>query len=113
MPSLRRAKQVQRRAHLPRPGMCIEFVAMAGMPAAETLRYKALDLQPCKLRRTVTEQLASTRVCATNEPMGIGDEDGIRRNLEEVVRRCVSELGPTASSLSHCVRFRGIRRAHS
>ena len=81
------------------------------MVPAEALRNKILNRLPVKFRLCVTEKFRRTRVRATDHPIGIRDKNRVGRNLEQILQRELSELGPFLLGHSRCVLFRGIRRS--
>jgi hypothetical protein len=60
----------------------------------------------------VTKKLGGARVSATDNALGIRDKDGVGRNIEQVLQRGSSELGPILLRDFRCGLIRGIRWLH-
>jgi hypothetical protein len=92
--------------------MRIEIFAVTGMTAAKPQGDQVFDGLAEELDLRVTKKLGGTRIRATDYTLGVGDKDGVWRDIKKVLQGGLSELGPYVLSRSRCVWFRRISRTH-
>ena len=92
--------------------MSIVVFAMAGVAPTKPRWNQIFNGLAEEFSLCVSKQFRGARVGTTNYPLGIRDKDRVRRDLEKILQRGLSKLGPFTPRRSRCGLFRGIRRTH-
>ena len=105
---LAQSEQIQSDPHLTRLGVGKIILPMVGMAVPKTLGNQAVNRQAFKLFLRIAEQFPGPRVRVADSSLLVGDDNPVRRKLEEVLEALGSLLpGPLLGHIAHKTHHHG------